>query len=70
MTFPTPGRYILNAEFRRNGQMGDIHDRQLVTIAGPAPAPRPITPGPPTITVDGVRAELHGRSQVGARPAT
>ena len=38
MTFPTPGRYIVNTEFRRNGQMADIHDRQLVTIAGPAPA--------------------------------
>ena len=36
MTFPTPGRYILNTEFRRNGQLADVHDRQLVTIAGPA----------------------------------
>src|SRR5262249_8796378 len=45
--------------------MADIHDRQLVTIAGPAPAPRPVTPGPRTITVDGVRVELHGRAQAG-----
>jgi P-type Cu+ transporter len=65
MTFPTPGRYILNAEFRRNGQMADIGDRQLVTIAGPAPARQPVTPGPRSITVDGVRVELHGRAQVG-----
>src|SRR5262249_7491002 len=65
MTFPTPGRYVLNTEFRRNGQMADIHDRQLVTIAGPAPTPRPVTPGPRSIIVDGVRVELHGRAQVG-----
>ena len=55
----------MNTEFRRNGQMADVHDRQLVTIAGPAPAPHPVTPGPRTITVDGVRVELHGRAQVG-----
>jgi Cu+-exporting ATPase len=65
MTFPTAGRYILNTEFRRNGQMADLHDRQLVTIAGPVPAARPVTPGPRTITVDGVRVELHGRAQAG-----
>jgi P-type Cu+ transporter len=65
MTFPTPGQYILNTEFRRDGQLADIHDRQLVTIAGTAPAPRPVTPGPRTISVDGVRVELHGRAQVG-----
>ena len=65
MTFPTPGRYIVNTEFRRNGQVADIHDRQLVTIAGAAPAPRPATPGPRTITVNGVRVELHGRAQAG-----
>jgi Cu+-exporting ATPase len=66
MTFPTPGRYIVNTEFRRNGQMADIGDRQLVTIAGQAPAPHPVTPGPRTITVDGIRVELHGQAQVGA----
>jgi Cu+-exporting ATPase len=65
MTFPTPGRYILNTEFRRNGQIADIHDRQLVTIPGPAPARQPVTPGPRTITIDGVRVELHGRIQAG-----
>jgi Cu+-exporting ATPase len=66
MTFPTPGRYIVNTEFRRNGQMADIHDRQLVTIDGPAPARQPVTPGPRSITVDGVRVELHGQAQAGA----
>jgi Cu+-exporting ATPase len=67
MTFPTPGRYIVNTEFRRSGQLADIGDRQLVTIPGPAPAPArpPASPGPRTITVDGVRVELHGRAQAG-----
>ncbi|HEX5300618.1 MAG TPA: hypothetical protein VFW50_26860, partial [Streptosporangiaceae bacterium] len=66
MTFPTPGRYIVNTEFRRNGQMADIGDRQLVTIAGQAPAPHPVTPGPRAITVDGIRVELHGQALAGA----
>ncbi len=65
MTFPTPGRYVLNTEFRRNAQVADIHDRQLITIAGPAPTRRPVTPGPRSIIVNGVRVELHGRAQVG-----
>src|SRR6185436_17610431 len=58
-------RYVVNTEFRRNGQMADIHDRQLVTIDGPAPARQPVTPGPRTITVAGVRVELHGQAQAG-----
>jgi Cu+-exporting ATPase len=45
--------------------MADIHDRQLVTIPGPAPAARPVIPGPRAVTVDGVRVELHGRAQAG-----
>ena len=45
--------------------MADIHDRQLVTIPGPAPAWQPATSGPRTVTVDGVRVELHGRSLAG-----
>ena len=69
MTFPTPGRYIVNTEFRRNGHLADIHGRQLVTIAGPAPARQPVTPGPRSVIVDGVRVELHGRAQAGP-PAT
>jgi Cu+-exporting ATPase len=69
MTFPTPGRYILNTEFRRNGQMADIHDRQLVTIAGPAPTPRPVTPrrGPSPSTASASSCTDGHRS---ARPAT
>ena len=70
MTFPTPGRYIINTEFRRNGQMADMHDRQLVTIPGPAPARQPVTPGPRTMTVDGVRVELRRATPRPARPAT
>ena len=78
MTFPTPGRYILNTEFRRDGQIADIHDRQLVTIASTAPttpttptaptAPtvEPVVPGPRTITVDGTGIDLRGTARVGA----
>jgi Cu+-exporting ATPase len=65
MTFPTPGTYILNTEFRRAGQMADIHDRQTVTIAGTAPMPQPVVAGPRAVTVDGVHIELHGTARVG-----
>jgi Cu+-exporting ATPase len=65
LTFPTAGRYVLNTEFRRDGEMADIHDRQVVTIAGIAPTPRPAIVGPRMVTVDGVRAELHGAAKIG-----
>ena len=39
ITFPTAGRYIVNTEFRRQGEMGDVHQRQVITVAGAAPAP-------------------------------
>jgi len=66
MTFPTPGRYIVNTEFRRDGEIADISARQTVVIGGTAPAPQPVLPGPRTVTVDGVRAELRGTARVGA----
>ncbi|HEU5265867.1 MAG TPA: heavy metal translocating P-type ATPase [Jatrophihabitans sp.] len=65
MTFPTPGRYILNTEFRRNQQLADTHDRQIVTIAGTAPTAQPVTPGPRALTVDGAHVELRGTAQAG-----
>jgi Cu+-exporting ATPase len=65
MTFPTPGRYVVNTEFREQGQMADLHDRQTITVAGTAPTPR-LTAGPRTVTVDGVRVDLEGTPRVGA----
>src|SRR3712207_6877020 len=39
VTFPTAGRYIVNTEFRQQGQMSDVHQRQYVTVTGDAPSP-------------------------------
>ena len=39
MTFPSAGSYIINTEFRLQGQMGDLHNRSVIRIAGNAPAP-------------------------------
>ncbi|HEY7010489.1 MAG TPA: heavy metal translocating P-type ATPase [Jatrophihabitantaceae bacterium] len=64
MTFPSAGEYVLNTEFRRQGDMADIHDRQVVTIAGVAPASRPVLPGPRALTVDGVHVTLRGAAHV------
>jgi P-type Cu+ transporter len=66
MSFPTPGRYVVNTEFREQGQMADLHDRQLITIAGTAPAAQPLVAGPRSVTVDGVRVDLRGTARAGA----
>jgi len=64
-TFPTAGRYIVNAEFRRQGEMADVHTRQVLTVAGPAVAPVTLVAGPRTVEVDGVRVLLDGDASVG-----
>ena len=33
-SLPTAGDYIINTEFRRQGEMADVHDRPVVTVAG------------------------------------
>jgi Cu+-exporting ATPase len=65
MTFPTAGEYVINTEFRRVADIADIHDRQVITVGGAAPAPQPIVVGPRTQVVDGVRVELTGEAKVG-----
>jgi Cu+-exporting ATPase len=65
MTFPTAGEYVINTEFRRGGDMAEVHDRQVVTIAGAAPAPVAVEAGPTTQVVDGVRVDLTGTPHVG-----
>ena len=65
MTFPTAGRYVINTEFRRNGDITDIHARQVVTIAGIESAPQQVVAGPRTQVLDGVRIDLTGTPRVG-----
>ncbi|CCG02304.1 heavy metal translocating P-type ATPase [Blastococcus saxobsidens] len=65
ITFPTAGRYIVNTEFRQQGQMSDVHQRQYVTVTGDAPAPVVLTESPREVVVDGVRVELGGDAVVG-----
>jgi P-type Cu+ transporter len=67
MTFPTPGRYIVNTEFRRQGQMADVHSRQVITVGGRAPEPVTLADGPRTVVVDGVRVRLAGDAEAGGR---
>ncbi|MGY1741702.1 MULTISPECIES: heavy metal translocating P-type ATPase [unclassified Blastococcus] len=67
LTFPTAGRYVVNTEFRRQGEMGDVHQRQVVTVHGEAPAPVVLTEGPRTVVVDGVRVALEGEAEAGGR---
>jgi P-type Cu+ transporter len=69
LTFPTAGDYIVNTEFRRQGEMADVHSRQVLTVHGAAPAPAPVvlTEGPRSTVVDGVRVQLDGNATVGAR---
>ncbi|GAA3181678.1 hypothetical protein GCM10010531_39850 [Blastococcus jejuensis] len=65
LTFPTAGTYLVNTEFRRQGEMGDVHDAQSVTVAGTVPAPVALQPSPRTVVVDGVRVELEGEAVAG-----
>jgi Cu+-exporting ATPase len=65
LTFPTPGEYIVNTEFRRQGEMGDVHQRQVLTVAGTAPAPVTLAAGPRSTVVAGIRVELDGDAEVG-----
>ncbi len=67
ITFPTAGRYIVNTEFRQQGQMSDVHQRQYVTVTGDAPAPAVVTESPREVVVDGVRVALGGHPVVGER---
>jgi Cu+-exporting ATPase len=67
LTFPTPGRYIVNTEFRQRGQMADVHQRQVIAVAGAAPSPTPLTAGPRTVVADGVRVQLDGDVEAGRR---
>jgi Cu+-exporting ATPase len=67
ITFPTPGRYIVNTEFHRQGQMADVHSRQVLTVAGTAPAPVTLTEGARSVVVDGVRVQLDGDPETGGR---
>jgi P-type Cu+ transporter len=66
VTFPTPGRYIINTEFRQRGQMTDVHQRQLVTVTGAVPVPVSLEAGPRSTVIDGVRVELGGQARVGS----
>ena len=65
VTFPTAGTYVVNTEFRRQGEMADVHERQVITVAGPAPTPVTLTAGPREVVVDGVRVRLDGAAETG-----
>jgi P-type Cu+ transporter len=67
ITFPTAGRYVVNTEFRRQGEMGDVHQRQAVVVAGEEPAPVTHRPGPRSVVVDGVQVGLEGEPEAGGR---
>src|SRR3954470_4376660 len=65
VTLPTAGTYVVNTEFRQRGEVADVHQRQLVTIAGDAPEPVTLAAGPRTVVVDDVKVELGGEAVVG-----
>lgn len=67
LTFPTAGRFIINTEFRRQGHMADIHQRQVITVTGSAPNPAALSEGSRTAVVDGLRVELAGQPRAGQR---
>lgn len=65
MTFPTAGDYVVNTEFRLRGAMGDLHDRTVVRVTGPSPAPTTLTESGRTRVVAGVEVTLEGEVAAG-----
>jgi Cu+-exporting ATPase len=66
MTFPTAGNYVVNIEFRRQGDMGDIHaTRELVVNGFPTADPVTLTAGPRIQVVEGIRVILQGEARAG-----
>jgi Cu+-exporting ATPase len=64
VTFPAPGRYVVNAEFRRRGAVSDVVYRQYLTVDGTA-SPVALVEDRSARIVDGIRIELHGEARVG-----
>ncbi|HET9861436.1 MAG TPA: heavy metal translocating P-type ATPase [Nocardioidaceae bacterium] len=65
LVFPTAGRYLVNTEFRRQGQMTDIHDARTITVSGPPAHAQPLEVSARSQVVDGVRVELSGEARAG-----
>jgi Cu+-exporting ATPase len=65
LVFPTAGEYVINTEFRRQGEMGDLHDVQTISVSGAAPSAERLEEGPRTAVVDGIRVELSGEAVAG-----
>jgi Cu+-exporting ATPase len=65
LTFPTGGSYVVNTELRRQGEMGDVHDRQVVEVAGPEAPTAVLAETSRTQVVDGVRVTLDADLRTG-----
>ncbi|MDN5857465.1 MAG: cadmium-translocating P-type ATPase [Pseudonocardia sp.] len=65
LVFPTPGRYVVHTESRRQGAMNDVLSRHEVVVAGPATPLAPVVDGPREQVVDGIRVALRGDVHAG-----
>jgi Cu+-exporting ATPase len=66
LVFPTPGKYVLHTEFALEGSMGNLLDRQEVTVRGATPAVTPaLRAGSREQVVGGVRVTLSGEAVAG-----
>jgi Cu+-exporting ATPase len=70
MTFPTPGRYTLHAEFKRVGQLADVVATGHAVVGDPSTVPaQPVRESGRVQVLDGVRVELTGEAEAGHRSA-
>ncbi|GAB3435986.1 hypothetical protein GCM10027517_05470 [Phycicoccus ginsengisoli] len=65
ITFPTGGDYIVNTEFRLRGRMGDLHQRTIVHVTGPTPAPVQLRPSDRARVVAGLEVTMTGEVAAG-----
>ncbi|OPG02154.1 heavy metal translocating P-type ATPase [Microbispora sp. GKU 823] len=73
LTFPTAGRYLVNAEFRRRGEMTDVLDHQEITVGRPdgftssSTSSEKASPSSREQVVGGLRVTLTGEAEAGGR---
>ena len=67
VTFPTPGRYTIHAEFKRQGQLADVIASTEAAVDDDGTPDQPLRESGRVQVVNGIRVELVGDAEAGHR---